>query len=158
MFSFYFLRTSSVGGGEANRLPLSMIFSLFSRPRAGLAPCKVVSQVGNRYAECEKQQQQLPRARRHRASSPQGSSSDGCCLCRSPWTIKCAPLFSHTQYVWSARSAEYGLPGNGCQFSRGPLNRKNDFSLSPFAPENLTSRDGFGRPVPPHPTHFPYSG
>ena len=32
--------------------------------------------------------------------------------------------------------------------ARGQLNRQNDFSLSPFAPENLVSRDGFGSPVP----------
>ena len=28
------------------------------------------------------------------------------------------------------------------------------FSLSPFAPENLVSRDGFGSPVPHQPTHL----
>ena len=28
--------------------------------------------------------------------------------------------------------------------ARGQLKRENDFSLSPFAPENLVSRDGFG--------------
>ena len=28
----------------------------------------------------------LPRVRRQWASSPQASSSNGCCLCRSPWT------------------------------------------------------------------------
>ena len=38
----------------------------------------------------------VPRVRRHRASSPQGNSSNGCCLCRSPWTNQCAPLFFHT--------------------------------------------------------------
>ena len=27
------------------------------------------------------------------------------------------------------------------------------FSLSPLAPENLVSRDGFGSPVPRQPTH-----
>ena len=40
----------------------------------------------------------LPRVHRHRASSPQGSSSNECCLSRSRWTIECAPLFSHIQY------------------------------------------------------------
>ena len=35
----------------------------------------------------------LPRVRRHRASKPQGSSSNGCCLGRSPWTNSYAPLF-----------------------------------------------------------------
>ena len=29
-----------------------------------------------------------------------------------------------------------------------------DFSLSPFAPENLFSRDGFGSPVPRQPAHL----
>ena len=33
-----------------------------------------------------------------------------------------------------------------------------DFSLSPFAPKNLVSRDGFGRPVPRQPAHSPHSG
>ena len=32
-----------------------------------------------------------------------------------------------------------------------------NFSLSPFAPENLVSRDGFSCPVPPQPAHSPYS-
>ena len=29
-----------------------------------------------------------------------------------------------------------------------------NFSLTPFAPENLTSRDGFGSPVPRQPAHL----
>ena len=38
----------------------------------------------------------LPRVRGHRASSPQGSSSNGCFLCRSPWDqLMCASLFPH---------------------------------------------------------------
>ena len=41
--------------------------------------------------------------------------------------------------------------------ARGQLNRENDFSpvVSPFAPENMISRDGFGSPVPrqPAPLH-----
>ena len=32
-----------------------------------------------------------------------------------------------------------------------------NFSLSPFAPENLISRDEFGRPVPPQSAHSPHS-
>ena len=31
---------------------------------------------------------------------------------------------------------------------------KMDVSLSPFVPENLVSRDGFGSPVPRQPAHF----
>ena len=37
-----------------------------------------------------------PRVRWHRASSPQGSSSNRCCLGRSPWTNFYAFLSSHT--------------------------------------------------------------
>ena len=33
--------------------------------------------------------------------------------------------------------------------ARGQLNRKNEFSLSPSALENLVSRDSFRHPVPP---------
>ena len=33
-----------------------------------------------------------------------------------------------------------------------------NISLSPFAPENLVSRDGFGRPVPRQPAHSPHAG
>ena len=36
----------------------------------------------------------------------------------------------------------------------GQLNRKNNISLFPFAPKNLVSRDGFGRPVPRQPAHL----
>ena len=32
--------------------------------------------------------------------------------------------------------------------ARGQLNREMFFSLSPFAPKNLVSQDGFGRPAP----------
>ena len=35
---------------------------------------------------------------------------------------------------------------------------KMNISLSPFASENLVSRDGFGRPVPRQPAHSPHSG
>ena len=40
--------------------------------------------------------------------------------------------------------------------ARGQLNRKIEYyiSLSPFAPENLVSRDGFGSPVPCQPAHL----
>ena len=42
----------------------------------------------------------LPRVRRHRASSPQGSSSDGCCLCITLDQRMCAPLFPHPLYYY----------------------------------------------------------
>ena len=42
-------------------------------------------------------------------------------------------------------------PGKVANPGRGQLNGKNVFSMSPFAPWNLVSRDGFGRPIPRHP-------
>ena len=42
--------------------------------------------------------------------------------------------------------------------ARGQMNRENEYSLFPFTPENLVSRDGFGRPVPRQPAHSPHSG
>ena len=52
-------------------------------------------------------------------------------------------------YVCSALSAEYTHPsGTVANPARGQLNRSISFSLSPFVPENLVCRDGFGRPVP----------
>ena len=38
--------------------------------------------------------------------------------------------------------------------ARSQLNRGNEHFLSPFAPENLVSRDGPGRPVPRQPAHL----
>ena len=38
------------------------------------------------------------------------------------------------------------------------LRQRTFFSLSAFAPENMVSQDGFGRPVPRHPGHSPHSG
>ena len=46
------------------------------------------------------------------------------------------------------------LPGKVANPARGQLNRENEFSPSPFAPENLVSRDGFGSPVPRQPAHL----
>ena len=51
-------------------------------------------------------------------------------------------------------SKRKGQPGKVANPARGQLNRENEFSLSPFAPENLVSRDGFGSPVPRHPAHL----
>ena len=45
-------------------------------------------------------------------------------------------------------------PGTVANPSRGQLNRENNISLSRCVPENLVSRDGFSRPVPPRqPAH-----
>ena len=49
-------------------------------------------------------------------------------------------------------------PGNVAKPARGQLNRENKLFLSPFAPDNLVSRDRFARPVQHQLAHFPYSG
>ena len=45
-------------------------------------------------------------------------------------------------------------PGKVANPARGQLNRENNILLSPCAPENLVSRDGFSRPVPRQPAHL----
>ena len=46
-------------------------------------------------------------------------------------------------------------PGKVANPARGQLNKENKYdSLSPFAPENLVSQDGFGSPVPRQPAHL----
>ena len=46
-------------------------------------------------------------------------------------------------------------PGKVANPARGQLNREiMDISLSPFAPENVVSRDCFGSPVPRQPAHL----
>ena len=44
-------------------------------------------------------------------------------------------------------------PGKVANPARRQLNRKKK-SLSPYAPENVVSRDGFSRPVPRQPAHL----
>ena len=45
-------------------------------------------------------------------------------------------------------------PGEVANSARVNSTGKMDISLSPFAPENLVTRDGFGSPVPCQPTHL----
>ena len=50
-------------------------------------------------------------------------------------------------------------PGKIAKPARGQLNREHmHFPPSPFTPDDLVSRDGFGRPVPRQPDHSPHSG
>ena len=44
-------------------------------------------------------------------------------------------------------------PGKVAYPARGQLNKENNFPLSPYAPEDLVSRDGFSRPVRRQPAH-----
>ena len=48
-------------------------------------------------------------------------------------------------------------PGMVANPARGQLNREKHVSLSPFAPENSVSRDGFGRHVPRQAAHSLHS-
>ena len=48
-------------------------------------------------------------------------------------------------------------PGNAANPARGQLNSLFVFFLSPFAPENSFSEDGFGSPVPHKPVHHLYT-
>ena len=59
-----------------------------------------------------------------------------------------AYMYSHTY------SKIMDQPGRIANAARGQLNREFFFSLSPFTPENLVSRDGFGSPVPRQPAHL----
>ena len=54
-----------------------------------------------------------------------------------------------------AYSKSKDQPGKATNPARGQLNRESiNVSLSPFAPENLVSRDRFGSPVPRQPAHL----
>ena len=50
----------------------------------------------------------LARVRRHRASSPQGSSSNGCCLCITMDQLMCASLFPQPLLVCSGHLESIG--------------------------------------------------
>ena len=45
-------------------------------------------------------------------------------------------------------------PGKVANPGRVQLNMENEYSLSPYVPEDLVSRDGFSRPVPRQPAHI----
>ena len=57
-------------------------------------------------------------------------------------------------YVWSSHIAEYGSTGYGCQSFSWSAEQGENISLSPCAPDNLVSRDGFGSPVPRQPANL----
>ena len=73
--------------------------------------------------------------------SPPGS----CCSGDYTWWGMCVCMV-----ITSSKSIHQ--PGRVVIPARGQLSREKEFSLSPFAPENVVSRDGFGsRPVPRQP-------
>ena len=63
---------------------------------------------------------------------------------------------------WSNNICRYGhhiyksmdQPGKVANLARGQLNREMSSSLSPFAPDNLVWRDGFGSFIPRQPAHL----
>ena len=57
-------------------------------------------------------------------------------------------MYGHTY------SKSMDQPGTVANPARGQLNGKIDIFLSPFAPENLASQDGFDTPVPRQPAHL----
>ena len=57
-------------------------------------------------------------------------------------------MYGHTY------SKNRNQPGKVAHPARGQLNRKNNVSLSPFTPENLVSRGGFGSPILRQPAHL----
>ena len=54
----------------------------------------------------------------------------------------------HYIYMYIVSREQLGEVANP---ARGQLNRKNEYSMSPFAPENLISRNGFDCPTPCQP-------
>ena len=54
----------------------------------------------------------LPRARRHRASSPQGSSSNGCCLFRYHHRAIYVRLSFHTHYWYEVDMCDTNIIGD----------------------------------------------
>ena len=71
----------------------------------------------------------LPRVRRYRASSPQGSSSNGCCLCITMDQLMCASLFAHPLKVWSGHVGSIGEMCDLESFKRRAIS-KNDWTKS----------------------------
>ena len=67
----------------------------------------------------------------------------------TPTKVSLSCIIYYMYVVWSshviARKSK-GRPGKVTNPSRGELNGENYFTLSPFAPENLVFRDGFGSP------------
>ena len=62
-------------------------------------------------------------------------------------------IIAHVCMYGHTYSKSMDQPGKVANPARGQLKREN-ISLSAFAPENLVSRDGFGSPVPSQPDHL----
>ena len=71
-------------------------------------------------------------------------------------TTQASSAIDELLHVWSHTSSKsMDQPDKVANPARGQLNRGTMIiSLSSLAPENLTSRDGFGSPVPRQPAHL----
>ena len=68
-------------------------------------------------------------------------------------------IIGHTNmYNNHIKQQSMDRPGKVANPDRGQLktSEKNNIFLSPFAPENVVSRDGFGRLVPSQPANSPH--
>ena len=92
--SIWCLLTSSIHGPR------------FPRPRQSL-PSTAIGSVPSLSGHAITYRSRLPpRVRRHKAGSPQGSSSKECCICRNPTDhFLCAPLFRHPVQYYSYSSS-----------------------------------------------------
>ena len=61
-------------------------------------------------------------------------------------------MYGHRIYQFSSKSMDQ--PGMVANPARGRYTGKMNIFLSPFAPEILVSRDGFGSPVSRQPAHL----
>ena len=77
-----------------------------------------------------------------------------CCMCICVTTAVCIYVDMYGNHICSSKGKN--RPGKVANPARGHLaeQRKNNYSLSPFAPENVVSRDGFGNPIPRKPAHL----
>ena len=73
-------------------------------------------------------------------------------------TLSAQKAYSMLLHIISTFSRVVDQPGMVANPSRGQLNRHNYIFLSPFAPGNLASRNGFDRVLRPQLTHSPPSG
>ena len=145
---------------DSSRVPWHCPFIYFKPPYAiGPVPSLLGHAIAYRWRS-------LPRARRHKASKPQGSSKRVL-----PWHITmdqliCASL-SHTHYWYEVGILKVPATCMVRHIARVWINwvrlsillvvswtGKMNISMSAFAPENLASRDGFGSPVPHQPAHL----
>ena len=66
--------------------------------------------------------------------------------------LVCCCMYGYKYHLYVANMDQPGKVDNA---ARGQAGEKR-FSVSPFAPDSLASRDRFGRTIPRYPAHFPH--